>query len=96
MFRAIKSVKLGIDIGTKNIGILIYADDVALIAEDENKLQSEIDILKDWCTNWKLNVNITKSQIMHVRKPRKQPTKYKLRYGAKLLEIVTKYIICIS
>ena len=24
----------------------MYADDVALIAEDENKLQSEIDILK--------------------------------------------------
>ena len=29
----IKSEKLGIDIGSKNIGILMYADDVA----DENK-----------------------------------------------------------
>ena len=38
---SIKSAKLGIDIGTKNIEILIYADDVALTAEDENKLQSE-------------------------------------------------------
>ena len=25
------------------------------------------------------------------RKPRKQPTKYKFRYGDKLLELVTKY-----
>ena len=40
----VKSAKLGIDIGTKNIGILMYADDVSLIAEDENKLQSKKQI----------------------------------------------------
>ena len=45
---SIKSAKLGIHIGTKNIEILMYA---ALIAGDENKLQSEINILKDWYTN---------------------------------------------
>ena len=45
---SIKSAKLGIDQGTKNIGILMYAADVPLIAEDENKLQNKIDILKDW------------------------------------------------
>ena len=41
----------------------MYADNEALIAEDENKLQSEIDILKDWCTNWKLNVTLRKVKL---------------------------------
>ena len=88
---AIKSEKLGITIGTKNVGILMYADDVVLIADDESKLQREIDILKDWCIKWKLNVNLTKSQVMHFRKSRKRPTKSKFMFGDKEIEMVAKY-----
>ena len=87
----IKAQKLGIDIGSKNIGILMYADDVALIAEDENKLQKEIDILKDWCTHWKLNVNLSKSQVVHFRKSRRKLTKFKFSFGNNVLELVPKY-----
>ena len=41
----------------------MYADDESLIAEDENKLQSEIDTLKIWYTNWKLNVILQKVKL---------------------------------
>ena len=88
---SIKSEKLGINIGTNNVGILMYADDVVLIAEDEKKLQRAIDILKDWCINWKLNVNLTKSQIVHFRKSRKQLTKFRFIFGDKELQMVKKY-----
>ena len=39
-FKMVKIPKLGIDIGSKNIGILLYTDDVALVAENETKLQN--------------------------------------------------------
>ena len=88
---SIQTAKLGIDIGTKNIGILMYADDVALLAEDENKLQREINILRDWCNTWRLNVNLAKSQIMHFRKSRKRLTKFNFMFGDKPIEMVSKY-----
>ena len=63
----------------------MYADDVVLIAENEGKLQKQINILKDWCMNWKLNVNLSKSQVVHFRKTRQKLTEFKFKFGNNLL-----------
>ena len=62
-----------------------------MIADNEDKLQKAIDILKDWCTTWKLNVNLSKSQVVHFRKTRRKRTNFKFSFGNKLLELVPKY-----
>ena len=39
LFTDIKALDIGIDIESEKIGILLYADDIVLIAENENDLQ---------------------------------------------------------
>ena len=48
---------LGIDIDDENVGILLYADDAALVSEIEEDLQMLLDTLHRWCDDNKLTVN---------------------------------------
>ena len=51
------------------VSVLLYADDVVLIAETEANLQSMLDILGSWCKNNLISVNAAKSNIVHFRNP---------------------------
>ena len=46
------------------LSLLLYAEDIALIALDETSLQR---MLSDWCTTWKLSINVNKTKVMHFR-----------------------------
>ena len=59
----INEANLGISISGRNIGILLYADDIVLLAENELNLQRQLDILNTWCKKWRLNVNLTKVKL---------------------------------
>ena len=65
----IDQLNLRISIDDITISILLYADDIVLIAETEKNLQIMLDqVYKYWCNRWNMNVNIAKSQIIHFRK----------------------------
>jgi len=87
----INSCKLGIKVGNRFVGILLYADDIVLIADSELKLQQMLDILSDWCRDWRLIVNKSKSEIVHFRKSRKKKTTFQFKLSGKNLSIVYKY-----
>lgn len=53
----IKRANLGIDIDDLNLSILLYADDIVLVAEEEAKLQKMLDIMYKWCNKWRLAIN---------------------------------------
>ena len=57
--------------GTKrlvtDISILLYADDIVLIAENEQNLQEMLNFMYNW---WKLKLNINKSNVIHFRNKR--------------------------
>ena len=57
-----------IDIDGYKLSCLLYADDIALIAENEMELQSLLSCLNNWCNKWRLSVNVSKSNIVHFRK----------------------------
>ena len=44
----IKELNAGINVNGRNVGILLYADDMALVATSEIKLQSMLNILYGW------------------------------------------------
>ena len=55
------------------ISILLYADDIVLLANSPEDLQSLLDLTFKWCEKWRLSVNGEKTEIMHTRtrnKPR--------------------------
>ena len=45
----IKALDIGINSDGEKVGILLYADDIVLIAENESDLQLLLDVLNIWC-----------------------------------------------
>ena len=89
----IKALDIGIDIEGEKIGILLYADDIVLIAENENDLQLLIDILNTWCKHKALNENFEKTKIVHFRNPSVPPTNEIFLMGEKQLRCCIKISI---
>lgn len=57
-----------IKLGDRRIYTLGYADDIVLLAEDENEMKSMIGRLEEYVEKKKLEVNIDKTKIMRFRK----------------------------
>ena len=73
------------------INILLYADDIVLLAENEEDLQSLIFIVECWCKKWRLEVNLTKTNIMHIRTNRKQQSKFMFIFDMQPVPYCTAY-----
>ena len=101
----IKEANIGIDLnvdGSPNIdyifSILLYADDIVCLAETEVDMQSILFIIENWCKKWRLEVNLTKTNILHVRNPRKPQSKFTFIFDTAnftniLAQISTSFLI---
>ncbi len=47
---------------------ITYADDIVILTEREEELQSLLDIVDHWCWKWRLSVNQGKTEVIHFRK----------------------------
>ena len=74
-----------------NVSILLYADDIVLIAPSEENLQSMLNALSAWTEKWLLNIHPDKSQIVHFRKNGSDATKHCVKCGKINLDIVSFY-----
>ena len=61
----IKALGKGVPFDNEKLSILLYADDVVLLAESESDLQIMLDVLSNWCKKWRLDINDTKTQVIH-------------------------------
>jgi len=87
----LNSHDLGVKLRDVKVSILLFADDIVLIAESAEKLQLMLNIVHEWCRKWKLIVNKEKTKIVHFRNPRQARTEVTFKYGECVLEIVDKY-----
>lgn len=83
----------GIEIGSILIKLLLYADDLVLLAKYPTTLQRMINRLEEYCLDWGLTVNLNKSKIMIVRKESRgrYMANEKWTYGRQPIEIVKEY-----
>ena len=88
----INALNMGIDIDGQKIGMLVYADDVVLLTETEDELQYLLNELNRWCDINKLEVNASKSKVVHFRTPSKAKTGWSFTCGEKYLETVDQYL----
>ena len=66
--REIKDMNLGIHFdGDNHLALLLYADDIVIIAPSHANSQAMLDTLTRWCRKWGMRANIAKSQVVHVR-----------------------------
>ena len=78
------------------VNILLYADDIVLFAENELDLQDLLNIVENWCEKWRLEVNLSKTNILHVRAKRKQQSKFLFLFNKRPVPYCTfyKYLGC--
>ena len=82
---------MGIEINGRLVNILLYADDIVIMAKSETEMQSLLLALDTWCKTEQLHVNIGKSKIIHFRNRRKQLTKSKFIFNREEIEKVSFY-----
>ena len=89
--RELNAKNHGIKINNETINILMYADDIVIVAESEENMQKMLDIVNVWCKRWRMIINETKSQIVHFRKKNVNRTEKIFKCGKFVIDIVTKY-----
>lgn len=80
-----------VQMNNEKICLLLYADDIVLLTENEHDMQHVLDTLDKWCMKWRLNVNIAKSNVIHFRRRQMPRTSFNFRIGNQPLLIVEQY-----
>ena len=85
--------QLDVGVNTENVCILLYADDVILIADSEDELQTlhVLDCLHRWCERNCLNINKDKSKIIHFRRQSSLRSNVSFTCGDLSLDYVSHY-----
>ena len=94
-------VELNIDSDENNdettlINILLYADDIVLFASNEMDLQYLLNIVEIWCQKWRLEVNMTKTNVLHIRVKRKPQSRFMFLFNKNTVSYCQyyKYLGC--
>ena len=95
--KEIKNTKIGLNLGENVdngdlfLNILLYADDIILLASNENDLQFLLNIVENWCKKWRLEVNLTKTNIMHIRNARCPQSKFVFLFNFRTVNYCHSY-----
>ena len=73
------------------INILAYADDIVLLATNETDLQFLLFIVEKWCSKWRLEVNLSKTNVMHVRGKRDRQSIFMFIFNKRLVSYCNSY-----
>ena len=87
----IHALGIGLDIDGEKVAILLYADDVVLLAENEHDLQMLLDVLSSWCVRNSMTVNIDKSKVVHFRNKSVNRTAVQFMIDMRILDVVDHY-----
>jgi hypothetical protein len=72
--REIKEKTRGVRVGNTQVRLLLYADDIVLLADSKEDLQAMLDIVTSYCKKWRFRVNPKKGKsevMLFGRKPNK-------------------------
>ena len=81
----------GINIYQIKLFLLLYADDITLFSETADGLQSELNVLYNYCQKWRLSVNTVKTKNIVFRKGGILPRNLRFFYNDTELEIVSSF-----
>jgi hypothetical protein len=79
----------GVRVGEMEVPILLFADDMVLMADGVEELERLVRKVKEYCESWHLEVNVGKTKVMVVSKDGTEVAQ--VRYGQEELECVSKY-----
>jgi hypothetical protein len=91
LIEEINNSNCGVPVGEKNLGILLFADDIAVIARNEKDLQHMLDIIDNWCKKWRLCINPEISKLVQFRFKGKLQSKFDFKCGKHKIEYEEQY-----
>jgi hypothetical protein len=62
--REVKALRLGVPAGGGRLSLLLYADDIVVLAESQKDLQKMMNAVRAFCMRWRLQVNMSKTKVM--------------------------------
>ena len=74
-----------------SISILLYADDIALIASNEVDLQRMLNVLSEWSNKWRISINEKKTKVIHFRPKTKPRSNFAFKCGNKAIDYESLY-----
>ena len=81
----------GVNLGMLKLFLLLYADDIVLFAESEAGLQNGLYLLEQYCTKWKLCVNVNKTKILIFKKGGQNRRNLNFYYKGHIVEMVNSF-----
>ena len=92
----IKELNSGIVTSDGNLSLLLYADDILLLASSEESLQVMLDEMANWTNKCVIGVNPVKSKIVNFRKKGVQKTSRLFKCGyinLKIVNVIPRYYV---
>ncbi|XP_075150786.1 uncharacterized protein LOC142224894 [Haematobia irritans] len=81
----------GLDINGKNLRILLYADDIVIVADEIEVMQQMINNLYKYCKLWSMEINMNKSKVMVFRNGGRLSEREKWYLNGQQIETVAEY-----
>ena len=69
----------------------MYADDIVLLSHSATRLQEMLNCLNKWCQKWNMDINETKTKVIHFRKKSVRQANFAFHSGQKKIDISSDY-----
>ena len=95
--KKLKEEKCGVLCSDEVVPGLLFADDTCLVASDESGLKKSLDVLREWCKEWGVQINVAKSGVMHIRNKKVKRCDVTYEVDGEAIPMVTsyKYLGCV-
>ena len=87
----LNEMNAGVYMGGEQLSLLMYADDIVMLAPNEDCAQKQLNVMTEWCGRWGMHINPKKSQVVHVRNYQRERSKKALQCCGHKLEYVSTY-----
>ena len=70
---------------------LLFADDLVLLSLSENGLKQSLRVLEKFCSEWRLELNISKTKILIFNSSKNAKDSFSFKFSGSLIEVVNSY-----
>ena len=93
MVEKLREAKVGVRCREEQVPALLFADDMVILADKEEKLRRGLGVLEEWCSEWSMKVNADKCGVMHIRRNSVKRTTSLFSVGGERVKVVESYLI---
>ena len=87
----LKEADVGVMCRGQLISALLYVDDAAIFAKDEELMRKGLYILAKWCEEWSVEVNIEKCGVMHLSRKGVKRSDKRFHVGGEEIKVMEEY-----